>query len=329
MNDYGEFQFDRSSLTRPRKPGISAYVRVKNDEQFLRLAILSHLEFYDEIIAVYNDCTDRTPEILRELAAQHPEKIRVYHYLPKVIPAYSAEHARTPSDSVHGLASYYNYALSKTNFNTGVKLDADHLAIPQNLAPWIAQVRADIAAGRDVAYCFTGINMMRGANGEIGVNENDPFSGVFDIFYHSINEESYYENVKLTEGYNQSKQWKRRYMGVLYFHLKYLGRAHGYANMKKEDRERMLKNFRENSRFVSWEEFHTRRCHWRISKPLAARHRARIFIFLHRLLPVFPLKNYLRYKWPVMRILQLKSDLQKINLRRDLLDKLAAGGDLV
>ncbi len=34
MTDYTEFQFNPANLTRPR---ISAYMRIKNEQQFLRL----------------------------------------------------------------------------------------------------------------------------------------------------------------------------------------------------------------------------------------------------------------------------------------------------
>ena len=156
---YNEFHFTPDLLSGPRKPGISAYLRARNEEQFVRLAILSHLDYYDEIIACYNDCTDNTPQILHDLAEQHPDKIKVYHYLPKVHPAQSEGHAQTPDDSVHGLANYYNYALSKTTFQVAVKLDADHLAIPHKLAPLIDIIRRDIATGKQKIYPFSGINL--------------------------------------------------------------------------------------------------------------------------------------------------------------------------
>ena len=136
-DNFAEFQFNPATLSAPRPPGISAYMRIKNEQQFVRLAIESHLPFYDEIVAVYNDCTDATPQILRDLAAKYPQKIKVFHYLPKVVPVATKEHAKTPTDSVHSTANYYNYALSKTTYRVAAKLDADHLAIPCKLVPLI------------------------------------------------------------------------------------------------------------------------------------------------------------------------------------------------
>jgi glycosyltransferase involved in cell wall biosynthesis len=80
------FQFSPSELDSPRKPGISAIMRIKNGEDFLEASIESHLPFYDEIVACYNGCTDNTASILEKLARRHPEKIRVFHYEPDVAP---------------------------------------------------------------------------------------------------------------------------------------------------------------------------------------------------------------------------------------------------
>src|SRR5206468_7308345 len=59
-----QFVVRRSDLkVSQRRPGISGYMRVRDEEQFLALAIESHLPFLDELVIVYNACTDRTPEI--------------------------------------------------------------------------------------------------------------------------------------------------------------------------------------------------------------------------------------------------------------------------
>lgn len=50
------------------------------------MCIDSCIDGLDELIAVYHDCTDRTPEILRQKAAQYPDKIRVFEYRPSVYP---------------------------------------------------------------------------------------------------------------------------------------------------------------------------------------------------------------------------------------------------
>ena len=224
MTDYAEFRFTPEMLAAPRKPGISAYLRAKNESQFVRLAILSHLDYYDEIIACYNDCSDDTGEILHALAAQYPQKIKVFHYLPKVHPVLTAEHANTASDSVHSMANYYNYALSKTTYSVAAKLDADHLAIDCKLAPVIKTIRADIKAKKQKTYHFSGLNLMHDSHGAIGVNLGALFSGTEDIVYHPVNPNVFYRTRPRYESINKPylRSLPNAYMGILYFHLHYL-----------------------------------------------------------------------------------------------------------
>ena len=65
---------DTDTLTRERPVGVSGLLRCKNCEDFLEMSIDSCIDGLDELIAVYHDCTDRTPQILRQKAAQYPDK---------------------------------------------------------------------------------------------------------------------------------------------------------------------------------------------------------------------------------------------------------------
>ena len=67
-----------------REDGISLIVRVRNGEDFLRIAIESAIDQVDEIIVVFNESIDRTEEVLLELEEKYPEKIHLYKYLPFV-----------------------------------------------------------------------------------------------------------------------------------------------------------------------------------------------------------------------------------------------------
>ncbi|WP_424947952.1 hypothetical protein [Candidatus Spongiihabitans sp.] len=305
-DNFDQFKFDRASLSAPRPPGISAYLRVKNGEQFLRLAIESHLPFYDEIIAVYNDCTDRTPQILRDLAEKYPTKIKVYHYLPKVHPVRSVEHAQTPDDSVHGLANYYNYALSKTTFNTATKLDDDHFAIASKIAPLIKTIRADIAASKQKIYMFSGINLFRDKDSNIGVVEKNPFSGNRDINYHPVNAQTIYHNSTGAESFN--KKYRRtlptEYMGIMYFHLK---------GLKKEFAARG-----DEHDIITFDEFCSGACHRRL--------RAQLNPYERMFCALYKNKTMRRWKYQLtgtpprlnqVRLARLADDLHGIGFKRD------------
>src|SRR5947207_7983507 len=108
--------FDRSK----KKPGVSAIVRLKNEEDYLELALASIAPFFDEIVIVYNGCTDRTPEIVERFAASD-KRVRAFHYVPEVFPPGSDMHRRLPADHVNSLVHYYNFALSKASYRVCAK----------------------------------------------------------------------------------------------------------------------------------------------------------------------------------------------------------------
>ena len=49
--------------TTGKRPGLSAIVNLKNEEDFAEASLNSILPFFDEIVIVFNGCTDRTPAI--------------------------------------------------------------------------------------------------------------------------------------------------------------------------------------------------------------------------------------------------------------------------
>ena len=312
MTNFDEFRFNPTSLSAPRKPGISAYMRIKNEEQFVRLSILSYLDYYDEIVACYNGCTDNTETILLDLAEQYPKKIKVYHYLPKVHLIGSKEHAQTPNDSVHGMANYSNYALSKTTYSVATKLDADHLAIPHKLAPLLNTIRRDMAAGKKKIYMFSGLNLMRDKSAMIGVIENSPFSGNNDINYHPVNEYTIYHNSAVMESFNKvyRRSLETEYCGVMYFHLKALKKGFRHSGHPK---------------IVSFEEFCSTECHKRLRVQLKPYKRLSCALYASEAMQKW------KYKLigtppglPQVRLARLAADLQDIDFKRDALDVLDA-----
>lgn len=230
-----QFKVDLSSLDTPRLPGISAIMRIKNGEDFLRLSIESHLPYYDEIIACYNDCQDNTVQILNELQQRYPDKIKVFEYLPKVHPIFSVEHNSCKTDDLHSLANYCNFALSKARYSVATKLDDDHLAIEQNLVPLIAEIRNDIAKGHKKIYTFSGVNLAKGENDNIGIYMNDPLVGIGDHMYFPVTSNIYFSQEKDMEAFKfLGKSFEKQYKGIMYFHLKYLKQGGGFHNLAPE-----------------------------------------------------------------------------------------------
>lgn len=141
-----DFKVDLSNIHRNRKPGISGMMRVKNDAEFIETCVASCIDALDELVIVYNDCSDESPAIIENLAKRYPEKIIVGNYLPHVISGSLSkdEYERSkslPIDSVELLSNYYNYALSLTSYSHVMKIDADQIYYTDNLKDLCSRIR--------------------------------------------------------------------------------------------------------------------------------------------------------------------------------------------
>ena len=137
-----------------RKQGISAMLRVKNGEDYLESSILSVIGQVDEIVCVYNDCIDKTESILCQLEKKYPKLIKVFHYVPKVYAPNTTGYLNADENSVHSLAYYYNFALSKTTYCHVFKLDDDEIFFPNILRELSKRVNEHAAIG------LRGINLI-------------------------------------------------------------------------------------------------------------------------------------------------------------------------
>ena len=126
--------------------GVSGIMRVKNDAEFIAGSIESCIDALDELVVVYNDCTDNSAEVIETMRQKHPDKIRVFEYPYKVFGAgltkEEYEYAKSlPDDSPSLLCNYYNFALSKVRCEYAIKIDADQIYFKENLKKWCNLVR--------------------------------------------------------------------------------------------------------------------------------------------------------------------------------------------
>lgn len=217
--------------SRERVPGISAFMRIKNGAAFLEPTIRSHIDHFDEIVAVYNQCTDATPDILERLAQEYGAKLRVFHYLPRVFPPGSEGHRREPPDSPHSLVAYYNLALSLTKFRVVTKLDDDHVAMPERLAGVASTVRQrSYALGRDM-LCVSGINLMRDASGGVGIRADEPFAGAGDHWFFEVGADTYFVHDRRFERLRRGGR-RRIFADFTYWHMKLLKPGAGFEHLE-------------------------------------------------------------------------------------------------
>ena len=123
------------------RSGVSGIMRVKNDAEFIEASIDSCINALDELVIVYNDCSDNSPELIYKKQMQYPDKIKVYEYKHKIysinLTKEEYEYAKSlPSDSPHLLCNYYNFALSKVTCQYAMKIDADQIYFSDKLKEW-------------------------------------------------------------------------------------------------------------------------------------------------------------------------------------------------
>lgn len=157
------WQVTEADWTRPRRPGIAGFMRLKDEAEFLDRAFETHLPGLDELVVVHNRCTDETPEICARWQARCPEKVTVFEYEPDVVPL-SAPDAKTidPRDE-HSLANYYNWSLTRTTREIVIKIDGDHLGDPGRFAATCDRVRRRL--DRDEVWPIYGLNITRTPKG--------------------------------------------------------------------------------------------------------------------------------------------------------------------
>lgn len=216
-----------------RLPGVSAFMRIRNGADFLEASIRTHIGFYDEVVAVHNQCTDATADILARLAAEYGPKLRVFHYLPAVSPPGSEGHAKTPGDAPASMVTYSNFALAMTRHQWAVKLDDDHLAIPRAVADMVGAIRSGAADAR-VMHCFSGLNLVRDAAGALCVPAAAAVSGKGDIGYFRVTEQTCFRHDPRFERFSRG-DFPRQFAGWFYWHLKFLKSGGGFANYSLDE----------------------------------------------------------------------------------------------
>lgn len=131
------------------KPGVSGFMRVKNDAQYIEGCVETCIDALDELIIVWNDCSDNSAEVIEKVCRKYPSKVKAYEYLPKVysinLTKEEYEFIKTePDSSEHLLCNYYNFALSKVTNQYAMKIDADQYYYPEKLKEWCDVIRKPV-----------------------------------------------------------------------------------------------------------------------------------------------------------------------------------------
>lgn len=132
-------------------PGLSGLMRAKNESQFIGTCIDTVIDALDELIVVYNDCTDETEAILRMKVKQYGDKLKIYPFNHKVLvsnltPEEYEYVVSLPEDSPRLHCTQCNYALDHASYQYAVKIDPDQIYFADEVKKW-----RDVCGGKNIS----------------------------------------------------------------------------------------------------------------------------------------------------------------------------------
>ena len=107
-------------------------LRVKNEEVKILPCLSSIVEYFDEIIIVDNGSTDNTQVIVKQFIKDHPDKNINFYSYPYRMAKFGDDHLSTPENSLHNMAYYTNWCISKCQHKWIFKWDGDMILPKKN-----------------------------------------------------------------------------------------------------------------------------------------------------------------------------------------------------
>ncbi len=167
-----------------RELGLSAMIRIKDEEEWIGPSLESIIDWMDEIIICFQNSTDQSEEI----AKQYP--VKIYHYPFDSYPNGPGLYNH-PQDSIFTRAYFYNWALAKTTKTHVYKWDGDMVAMD-----WWGELAKKIYTQHDV-IATKGIDIVGSKLKHIG---RPPFRQNPSLF--KITKETYFKTGPIYEVFN-------------------------------------------------------------------------------------------------------------------------------
>ncbi|MEH2289744.1 glycosyltransferase [Nostoc sp.] len=206
-----------------RQDGISGLMRVRNEEEFLALTIESWIDYVDELVIVFHQCTDKTPQIIEAFIQKHPQKIRAFHYLPHVYSFCTKEQVELDVTDIHSFVFYSNFGLSQTQYKICVYIDGDCIGIPEKLEIIYNYLKQNHL--QNTALFFSGVNLYQRPNDpNYYTNLKCLASGDGDVAYWTVSPQYIFDkNAKIP--FCEAIQFQGitpYYLGFIFWHTHWL-----------------------------------------------------------------------------------------------------------
>lgn len=218
-----------------RTDGISGFMRLRNEAEFLERAVDSWMPLLDELIIVYNNCQDDTGRIALACARKYPGKIKVYHYHPIVTPQGSSQNNADTVNSPHNLVYYYNYALSKTTRRWAIKIDGDQIIPTEALALEIRKKYEEMREQTpDAVLPISGVNLIDN-KGKLYVPSSSMYCTLYgDLCLFRVDEKTrFVPHGTLEALYLEHRTLLPRMFA--YYHMKFIKADFGIGNYNFQD----------------------------------------------------------------------------------------------
>ena len=228
-----------------RKNWFSAFWRLHNASDFLEKTVESHINLFDEIILANNNSTDNTEEICKKLEKKYPDKIKFYNYPFEVYKIWTKKYKTCKENSIHSLAYYYNWTLSKTTYKYVIKLDDDHIIIENKLKKIMNNIKNNWL---DYFLQTPLLNIFKYKN-KLSYSYNDIKSSLawlfWDFGFLKVTEYTYFIKQKNAE--TLIFPYKIKTEKISFLHLKWLKKNMWLKNYWKEITKKLQKRINHNN----------------------------------------------------------------------------------
>lgn len=159
--------------------GITAYIRLANEENTILSCLESIRGVFDQILVIHSEVTDSSLELVKRYARENSAAdIVVKEYPHLVLPPHSVEYDGGGFNYENSLAAYYNFGLDSVRTEFVMKIDADQIYFNEELSKL---VRSSICSDEENIRAVKGHNCIV-SNGGLHLFKSSPFNGGNDHF---------------------------------------------------------------------------------------------------------------------------------------------------